>query len=147
MESFENCIARWFAIFYLLFSQIFICFWERTSGRGAEKEGQKIWSGLCADRLTAASPTWGSNSWTARSWPELKSDTQLTEPPRGPYLVLILMPPAKGHKKHIQSWVFTCYGKRDYTPQGAMGHLDAKESTGAYCRIWTYVRDWAARVY
>ena len=28
--------------------------------------------------------TWGSNSQTVRSWPELKSDAQLTEPPRCP---------------------------------------------------------------
>ena len=27
---------------------------------------------------------WASNSWTVRSWPKLKSDAQLTEPPRCP---------------------------------------------------------------
>ena len=34
--------------------------------------------------LSAQSPTQGSNSSTARSWPEPKSDAQLTEPPRRP---------------------------------------------------------------
>ena len=32
--------------------------------------------------LSAQSPTQGSNSWTMRSWPEPKSDSQPTEPPR-----------------------------------------------------------------
>ena len=36
--------------------------------------------------LSAQSPTWGSNSWAVRSWPELKSDAQPTEPPRCPEL-------------------------------------------------------------
>ena len=34
--------------------------------------------------LSAQSPTWGSNSQTARSWPEPKSDAQPTGPPRLP---------------------------------------------------------------
>ena len=34
--------------------------------------------------LSAQSPIWGLNSWTMRSWPEQKSDTQPTEPPRCP---------------------------------------------------------------
>ena len=34
--------------------------------------------------LSAQSSMRGSNSQTARSWPELKSDTQLTKPPRCP---------------------------------------------------------------
>ena len=34
--------------------------------------------------LTAESSMWGSNSRTVRSWSELKSDAQPTEPPRGP---------------------------------------------------------------
>ena len=34
--------------------------------------------------LSAQSPTWGSNSQTARSCPEPKSAAQPTEPPRRP---------------------------------------------------------------
>ena len=34
--------------------------------------------------LTAVSPMQGSNSGTMSSWPELKSDAQLTKPPRHP---------------------------------------------------------------
>ena len=39
--------------------------------------------------LSAQSPMRGPNSRTARSWPELKSDTQPTEPPRRPSIVWI----------------------------------------------------------
>ena len=39
--------------------------------------------------LSAQNPTWGSNSLTARSRPEPKSDTQLTEPPRRPQNIFI----------------------------------------------------------
>ena len=39
--------------------------------------------------LTAVSLMQGSNSGTVRSWPEAKSDTQLTEPLRCPWLNLI----------------------------------------------------------
>ena len=57
---------------------------ESASGEGAKIGGHRIWSRLCADRLTAVSPMWGLNSWTSRSWPEPKSDIQPTEPPSCP---------------------------------------------------------------
>ena len=57
-------------------------FWEREGDRGSEEAGFV---------LTAASPMRGLNSWTVRSWPELKADAQLTEPPRHPYVLFILM--------------------------------------------------------
>ena len=63
----------------------FIYFWEREHewGRDRERGGQKIPGGYA---LRAARLTWGSNLQTVRSWPEpeLKSDAQLTEPPRCP---------------------------------------------------------------
>ena len=70
---------------------VFVCFWEResvhkrTHERAQVREGQREG----ADRgsklgptLTAASPVRGSNSQTMRSWPELNSDVQPSEPLR-----------------------------------------------------------------
>ena len=69
----------------------FTYFWEGDSAHawrgGRERGGQRIPVG---SELSAQSPTRGSNSWTVRSWPELKSDAQPTEPPRCPVLVWIL---------------------------------------------------------
>ena len=42
--------------------------------------------------LSAQSLTWGSNSSTARSCPEPKSDAQPTEPPRRPLVFYHLLP-------------------------------------------------------
>ena len=63
----------------------FIYFWETDRDRARAGEGQtkgyRIWSRLQdLSCLLAQSQTWGSNSWTARPWPELKSDAQPTEP-------------------------------------------------------------------
>ena len=63
---------------------------ERKQGRG-RKRGTEDPSGLCGDRLTAASLMRGSNSPTGRSWPEPKLDAQPTEPPRRPRLQEILL--------------------------------------------------------
>ena len=57
---------------------------------GAERErkregGRKSEVG---SSLTTHSSMWGSNSRTLRSWPEPKSDTWLTEPPRHPHFTL-----------------------------------------------------------
>ena len=69
---------------------------ETRSRGGAEREGSR--ASEAGTVLIADSPMWGLNSRTARSWPELKSDTQSTEPPR-----------------HLCKWVFwatTMAGKR-----------------------------------
>ena len=63
----------------------FIYFWERqrqnASGLGQrEREGQNL-NQAAGSELSAQSPTWGSNSQAVRSWPELKLDAKLTEPP------------------------------------------------------------------
>ena len=57
------------------------------SGGGAEteRETQNLKQALGSE-LSAQSPTRGSNSGTARSRPEPKSDAQPTEPPRRPML-------------------------------------------------------------
>ena len=70
---------------------MFIYFWQR------ERERDRAWAGEVqreretqnpkqapGSELSAQSPTRGSNSRTARSWPEPKSDAQPTEPPRRP---------------------------------------------------------------
>ena len=60
---------------------------EYKQGRGREKEARGSKAGSVP---IAASPMWGSNSWTQRSWPEPKSDAQPTEPPRCPILNFVL---------------------------------------------------------
>ena len=52
-------------------------------------EGQREWETqnpkqAPGSELSAQSPLWGLNPWTVRSWPEPKSATQPTEPPRRP---------------------------------------------------------------
>ena len=52
---------------------------------GTEREGEtQNPKQAPGSELSAQSPTRGSNSRTVRSWPEPKSDTQPTEPPRRP---------------------------------------------------------------
>ena len=66
---------------------------ERKSeqGRGRERETQNP-KQAPGSALSAQSPKRGSNSRTARSRPELKSDAQLTEPPRHPSKINIILP-------------------------------------------------------
>ena len=54
------------------------------SGGGAEREGDTESEAAPGFEPSAESPMWGSNSRTARSRPEPKSDASLTEPPRCP---------------------------------------------------------------
>ena len=59
---------------------------KHVSGGRAERdrETQNL-KQASGSELSAQSPTWGSDSRTSRSWPQLKSVTLLTEPPRRPY--------------------------------------------------------------
>ena len=55
---------------------------EREKAGGGEGQKERGTEDLKqALLLIAESPMWGSNSRTLRSWPELKLDAQLTEPP------------------------------------------------------------------
>ena len=54
-----------------------------------ERETQKLQQAPGSE-LSVQSPTWGSNSQTVQSWPEPKSVTQQTEPPRCPLRVLFI---------------------------------------------------------
>ena len=75
----------------MYFLKFFKCLFlrERASREGAQRETQnpKQAPGL---ELSAQSPTRGSNSQTARSWPELKSDAQPTEPHWRPSIIRFL---------------------------------------------------------
>ena len=73
--------------FFQFFNVLFISETERD--RAWTGEGQREWETqnpkqAPGSELSAQSPMWGSNSQTPRSWPELKSDAQPTEPPRRP---------------------------------------------------------------
>ena len=59
--------------------------WAGEGQREKETQNPKRAPG---SELSAQSPTRGSNSHTVRSWPELKSVAQPTEPPRHPTLFL-----------------------------------------------------------
>ena len=74
---------------------MFIYFWEAETeceqARGREREGDRIFrqnlKQAPGSELSARSVMRGSNSWAVRSWPELKLEPQLTEPPRCPWFV------------------------------------------------------------
>ena len=70
-----------FLKFFLTF--IFETEREHERGRVRERETQNL-KQASGSELSAQSPMRGSNSWTARSRLELKSDAQPTEPPRCP---------------------------------------------------------------
>ena len=56
---------------------------ERAGERQRERETQNL-KQVAGSELSAQSPMWGSNPQRARSWPELRSDAQSTEPSRLP---------------------------------------------------------------
>ena len=70
----------------------FIHFWETERDRvwegeeQRERETQNV-KQAPGSEPPAQSPTQGSNPPTARSWPEPKSDTEPTEPPRRPKIL------------------------------------------------------------
>ena len=65
-------------VFLVIFN---VHFWEREHKRGrAERERETQYPKQApGSELSGQSPTWASNSWTVKSWPESKSDTQPTE--------------------------------------------------------------------
>ena len=67
---------------------IFLMFnFERVPVGEGQREGDRGSEAHFA--LTAVSSRWDSDSRSVRSLPELKSDAQLTEPPRFPKVILI----------------------------------------------------------
>ena len=69
-------------IIYLFF-KVYLFLRERVGVGQREKETQNL-KQAPGSRPSAQNLTWGLNSQTARSWPELKSDAQPTELPRCP---------------------------------------------------------------
>ena len=55
---------------------------ERMQAGEGEREGDRV--PQAGSALESVSPMWGLNPRTSRSWPEPKSDTEPTEPPRCP---------------------------------------------------------------
>ena len=79
----------WVCFCFVLFSKIylFIYFRERAQGAGAERQGEKVSSRLCAEYGAQL----GLDLAILRSWSELKPRvTQLTAPPRHPCFVLFV---------------------------------------------------------
>ena len=89
----------WLGLFlgiFLIFSFLLFIYFETERDRvwaGEGQRGRETQNPTQApgSELSAWSPMRGSNSQTRRSWPELKSDAQLTEPPRHPCLFTLLM--------------------------------------------------------
>ena len=75
---------------------------ESMSGRGTEREREtQNLKQPPGPGLAAQSTTGGSNPWPMmRSWPELKSDTQPTEPPRCPLRTQLL----RGLLSFLNTW-------------------------------------------
>ena len=55
--------------------------WAGEGQRERERETQNLKQAPSSE-LSAQNPVWGSNSWTARSWPEPKLDVWATQMPR-----------------------------------------------------------------
>ena len=76
-----------FSVFQTEFGNSFfyVYFWERERERAQAGKGQREKRDRgykTGSTLAAESPMWGPNSWTLRSWSQLKLDT--TEPPKQP---------------------------------------------------------------
>ena len=78
---------------YLFFLRFYFYFWERERDRVRAGEGQREREQnpkqAPGSELSVQNPTWGLNPRTARSWPEPKSDAQLTEPPGCSYFCFV----------------------------------------------------------
>ena len=73
--------------FFLMF------IWEREremSGEGQRERETQNWKQAPGSELSAQSSMQASNPRTVRSWSELKSDAQPTEPPRRPWILVYL---------------------------------------------------------
>ena len=93
-------------------SLMFLAFWrERENEQGRHRQNLKQAPG---SELPAQTPTRGSNPRTVRSWSELKSDSQLTEPPGRPtfkhiYLFYCTISSPLGYVVHKGRDLFLCH--------------------------------------
>ena len=60
---------------FILFILCFLRERDLRGGKGQRERETQNWIQAAGSELSAQSPMQGSNSWTVRSWPELKSDT------------------------------------------------------------------------
>ena len=114
LYSFVMCF---FSLFFYLFKKkfffnvLFIFETERDrawTGEGQrERETQNL-KQAPGSEPSAQSPTRGSNSQTARWWPELKSDVEPTEPPRRPYLFVLIDAEVRHLYGHLW-FLFVCF--------------------------------------
>ena len=83
-------LTAYLFFFFLTFFYLFLRQGEteHEQGRVRERETQNL-KQAPGSEPSAQSPPRGSNSRTARSWPELKSDAEPTKPPRHPSSLLI----------------------------------------------------------
>ena len=65
-----------------------------TEGDTESEAGSRLWA-------VSTDPMRGSNSQTVRSWPELKSDAQPTEPPRRLHMWHIRVKVSNSQSKHL----------------------------------------------
>ena len=66
---------------FIYFFNVYLFFRVRAEDGQRERKTQNL-KQAPGSEISAQSWMWGLNSWTTRSWPELKSDAQLTESPR-----------------------------------------------------------------
>ena len=88
--------------------------WTREEQRDRETQNPKQAPG---SEPSAHSLMWDLNSWTMRSWPEPKSDAQLTEPSRAPLGVLSI-PTIMRIFLHLEQWSRNCSDNYGYFPAG-----------------------------
>ena len=90
-----------FKKFFVTFPFIFERKKPSTSGEGHRKRETQTPKQVPGPELSAQSQRRGSNPRTVRSWPEPKSDTELTKPPRRPNIFLF--------KGHVHTYTFCDY--------------------------------------
>ena len=78
-----SCSRGWNTCNLFIYFKCIYLFWERKHewGEGQRERETQNPKQAPGSELSAQCPTWCSNSPTARSWPEQKSDTRWTEPP------------------------------------------------------------------
>ena len=74
----DNLFSSFYFGFFIFFKHLFLFLRKRDTehkwGRARDRETQNLKQAPASD-LSAQSLRWSSDSWTARSWPEPKSDT------------------------------------------------------------------------
>ena len=82
-------LNSWFSVFIPFFFNIYSFLGDRAwAGRDRERQReQENLKQAPGSELSSQSLIWGFNSWTVRSWPELKLDAQPTVLPRCPIII------------------------------------------------------------